>query len=229
MPEFLQKIQDLFSDGIARCAPSISRPVDEHELRGDLEHVVSELGGMGSLRTRGAGAPFGTLSSTASAVSLSSSTTCNNVSNCTFVTANSVLSVSEEIVHHDDVHDVTLLETRSPPAPYSLMTSETELSMRSLSLEDTSSSEVGVNDLMPFPSKYLSSLKAIEANYRPLRELDEMLCAQISAVMSDASKALINMATRSGVLKVSTVYYTDMYYISVYGYVAKAERLVIAF
>ena len=209
VPEFLQKIQDLFSDGIARSATGISRPVDEHELKGDLEHVVSELGEMGSLGTRGADAPFGTQSSTASGVSLyssrfSCSTTCNNVSNSTFVTADSVLSVSEEIVHHDGVHEVTLLETRSPPAPYSLMTSETELSVRSLSLEDTISSGVGVDDLMPpYPSKYLSSLKTIEANYRPLRELDEALSAQISAVMNDASKALINMATRTGVLKVS--------------------------
>lgn len=168
---------------------------------------------MGSVRTRDTDAPFGTLRSTASAASMASSrfsTTSNNVSNCTFVTANSVLSVSEEIVHHDDIHDVTLLETRLPPAPYSQMTSETELSMRSLSLEDTISSEVGVDVLMTFPSKYLSSLKTIDANYRPLRELDEVLSAQISAVMNDASKALINMATRTGVLKVSTDHFKLM-------------------
>ena len=75
--------------------------------------------------------------------------------------------------------------------------------MRSLSLEDTTPSEVGYDDLMPnYPSKYLLSIKTIEANYRPLRELDEILSTQITAVMNDASKALINMATRSGVLKV---------------------------
>ena len=208
MPEFLQKIQDLFSDGIARSAPSTSRPVNEHELKGDLEHVVSELGLEGSLRTGCVDAPVGTLSSTASAASRcsprsSSLTNCNNISNSTFVTANSVLTVSEEIMHRDDVHDVTLLETRLPPAPYSLLTSEMELSMRSLSLEDTTPSEVGYDDLMPnYPSKYLLSIKTIEANYRPLRELDEILSTQITAVMNDASKALINVATRSGVLMV---------------------------
>ena len=63
---------------------------------------------------------------------------------------------------------------------------------------------------MTFPSKYLSSLKTIDANYRPLRELDEVLSAQISAVMNDASKALINMATRTGVLKVSTDHFKLM-------------------
>ena len=211
MPIFLQKIQDLFSDGIARSAPSISRPVDEHKLKGDLEPVVSELEEIGSLRRKGGAecAPFGTLGSTASAASrFSSSTTCSGgVSTSAFVTADSVLSVSEEIVHRDDVHHVTLLETRSPPAPYSLMASEVELSLRSMSLEDTAtSSDLGVDESsVPYPSKYLSSVKAIEANYRPLRELDEKLSAQISAVMSDSSKALINMATRSGVLKVCRV------------------------
>ena len=210
---FLQKIQDLFSDGIARSAANISRPVDEHLLRGDLEPVVSELEEIGSLHRKGGAdhAPFGTLGSTASAASLASSrfsrsTTCSGVSNSAFVTADSVLSVSEEILHRDEVHHVTLLETRSPPAPCSLMASEIDLSLRSMTLEDTTiSSELEVDESVPYPSKYLWSVKAIEANYRPLRELDEKLSAQISAVMSDASKALINMATRSGVLKVSRV------------------------
>ena len=83
VPIFLQKIQDLFSDGIARSAANISRPVDEHKLRGDLEPVVSELEEIGSLRRKGGAdcAPFATLGSTASAASrFSSSTTCSGVS-----------------------------------------------------------------------------------------------------------------------------------------------------